>query len=191
LNRPDLNLEKFVPNPFSNGSAHSQRLYKSGDLARFIPPNTGRGPSGLPAGSIEHLGRIDMQVKIRGFRVEISEIESVIVSCCEEVENAVVNVWKSKSEDPAEESVELLVAYLVLKDDLNINEPLLKEVLKARLPYYMVPSIFQFIIEIPTLPSGKINRKALPEPIVPKCKQKVHWYACYEHHFAMLTFPSH
>ncbi|KAG2179723.1 hypothetical protein INT44_006571 [Umbelopsis vinacea] len=168
LNRPDLNQEKFVPNPFSNGSAHSQRLYKSGDLARFIPPNTGKGPSGLPAGSIEHLGRIDMQVKIRGFRVEISEIESVIVSCCEEVENAVVNVWKTKSDDPTEESVELLVAYLVLKDDLMFNEPLLKEVLKARLPYYMVPSIFQAITEIPTLPSGKINRKALPEPIIPK-----------------------
>jgi acyl-CoA synthetase (AMP-forming)/AMP-acid ligase II len=170
LNRPDLNKEKFVPNPFSNGSSSSQRLYRSGDLARFIPPNTGRGSSSLPAGSIEHLGRIDMQVKIRGFRVEISEIESVIVAYCEEVENAVVNVWKSKPKDPSEESVELLVAYMVLKDGKNFKEPLLKEDLKARLPYYMVPSVFQSITEIPTLPSGKINRKALPEPVMPTCK---------------------
>ena len=147
----------------------SQRLYKSGDLARFIPPNTGRGPSGLPAGSIEHLGRIDMQVKIRGFRVEISEIESVIVSCCDQIENAVVNVWKSNSEDPCEDPMEILVAYLMFKENPSFNEAETKEHLKARLPYYMIPSIYQAISNIPVLPSGKINRKALPEPVMPKC----------------------
>lgn len=62
LNRPELTAEKFVPNPFGEG-----RMYRSGDLARW-----------LPDGNLEYMGRIDQQVKIRGFRIELGEIESVI-----------------------------------------------------------------------------------------------------------------
>ncbi|NEP34767.1 non-ribosomal peptide synthetase, partial [Moorena sp. SIO3B2] len=65
LNRPDLTTQKFIPNPFSNKA--EQRLYKTGDLARY-----------LPDGNIEFLGRIDHQVKIRGFRIETAEIEAVL-----------------------------------------------------------------------------------------------------------------
>ena len=62
LNRPDLTAEKFIPNPYTD--REGERLYKTGDLARY-----------LPDGNIEFLGRIDHQVKIRGFRIELGEIE--------------------------------------------------------------------------------------------------------------------
>jgi len=65
LNRPELTAERFIPDPFSHVAG--ARLYKTGDLARF-----------LPNGDIEYLGRIDHQVKIRGFRIELGEIESVL-----------------------------------------------------------------------------------------------------------------
>src|SRR5882672_11945329 len=61
LNRPELTQEKFVPNPFTPGT----RMYKTGDLARW-----------LPDGNIQYLGRIDNQIKIRGFRIETGEIEA-------------------------------------------------------------------------------------------------------------------
>src|SRR5207248_1307252 len=68
LNRPDLTAEKFIRNPFSQDPA--ARLYKTGDLARF-----------LPDGTIEYLGRMDHQIKLRGFRIELGEIEAVLVEC--------------------------------------------------------------------------------------------------------------
>ncbi|MEG3990487.1 amino acid adenylation domain-containing protein [Microcoleus sp. S28C3] len=78
LNRPDLTADRFIPNPFSNES--SSRLYKTGDLARY-----------LPDGNIEFLGRIDHQVKIRGFRIELGEIEAVLSQHPDIQESLVIN----------------------------------------------------------------------------------------------------
>ncbi|KAI8575407.1 hypothetical protein K450DRAFT_262078, partial [Umbelopsis ramanniana AG] len=165
LNRPELNKEKFIENPFAPQISNSPRLYKTGDLARYIPPSVSQKTSSLPEGSIEYMGRIDMQVKIRGYRVELSEVEAVIIRCCLQVANAVVHLWKgdvSSSEEPEE----LFVAYIVTKEGTApFNSSAAKEELKQHLPDYMIPSVFQLIEEIPTLASGKVNRKMLPKPI--------------------------
>ncbi|KAJ2956745.1 hypothetical protein NQZ79_g7423 [Umbelopsis isabellina] len=165
LNRDDLNAEKFIPNPFAINSGNSQRLYKSGDLVRYIPSPSGY-KLGYPEGSIEHLGRIDLQVKIRGFRVEISEIETVIINACDEVKNAAVNVWKGQDTSSNDEKVEILIAYLLLKDGAKFDEKNAIFQLSQRLPHYMIPSVYQEVREIPVLPSGKVNRKALPDPVI-------------------------
>lgn len=172
LNRDDLNAEKFIPNPFTTSSEASPRLYKSGDLVRYIPSPTGYDP-GYPEGSIEHLGRIDLQVKIRGFRVEISEIETVIMNVCTEVKNVVVNVWEDQDTSSNGEKVENLVAYLILKDRARFDEKKAIFQLSQVLPHYMVPTMYQQIEGIPVLPSGKVNRKALPNPVITPCKFKV------------------
>ncbi|KAG2173873.1 hypothetical protein INT43_005293 [Umbelopsis isabellina] len=164
LNRDDLNAEKFILNPFTTSSGNSQRLYKSGDLVRYIPSPSGYQP-GYPEGSIEHLGRIDLQVKIRGFRVEISEIETVIINTCNEVKNVVVNVWEDQDTSSNGEKVEILVAYLILKDGVRFDEKKAMFLLSQMLPHYMIPTMYQQIKEIPVLPSGKVNRKALPNPV--------------------------
>ena len=83
LNRPELTQEKFIPNPFSNYP--DSRLYKTGDLARY-----------LPDGNIEYIGRIDNQVKIRGFRVELGEIEAVLLKH-PVVKEAVVNLYETEN----------------------------------------------------------------------------------------------
>ncbi|MEA5621857.1 non-ribosomal peptide synthetase [Nostoc sp. UHCC 0251] len=139
LNRPDLTDEKFIPNPFSNQP--ESRLYKTGDLARY-----------LPDGNIEYLGRIDHQVKIRGFRIELGEIETVL---CQHlaVREAVV-VQENQS----------LVAYVVFYQNAahSINE--LRNYLQQHLPEYMVPSAFVLLDSLPLTPNGKIDRRALPAP---------------------------
>ena len=144
LDRPELTAERFIPNPFDNGS--SERLYRTGDLARY------RSDS-----SIEFLGRIDTQVKIRGFRIELGEIEATLRKH-PQVLHAVVLVHEESSHQKR------LVAYVVGKDGAapNINE--LKTYLKERLPAYMAPSEWITLDELPRTPSGKINRAALPLP---------------------------
>jgi amino acid adenylation domain-containing protein len=107
LNRPDLTKEKFIPNPFSDEP--DARLYKTGDLARY-----------LRDGNIEFLGRIDQQVKIRGFRIELGEIESVL-SEHPAVQNAAVIV---REEKPGDKS---LVAYVVQKPQSEVPQELLAE----------------------------------------------------------------
>jgi D-alanine--poly(phosphoribitol) ligase subunit 1 len=144
LNNPALTAEKFTDNPLCPG----ERIYRTGDVARW-----------LPDGNVEYLGREDHQVKIRGLRIELGEIENTIrefpgVSDC-------VVVMKRYSE-----SVILIVAYVVERSELDIA--LLKTHLKERLPDYMVPSSFERIEQIPLTPSGKADRKALPEPQVVK-----------------------
>ncbi|MFB2837776.1 amino acid adenylation domain-containing protein [Floridanema evergladense] len=142
LNRPELTKEKFITNPFDN----SERLYKTGDLARY-----------LPDGNIEYLGRIDHQVKIRGFRIELGEIEAVL-NQHPQVQSSVVIAREDNSGEKR------LVAYLVSDSEVTptINE--LREYLKAKLPEYMIPSAFVFLETLPLTPNGKIDRKALPKP---------------------------
>jgi hypothetical protein len=145
FNRPELTAEKFIPNPFS--SKPGARLYKTGDLARY-----------LPDGNIEFIGRIDHQVKIRGFRIELGEIEAVI-SQHSDVQTVVVLV----SED--ENGNKRLVAYLVLEQQrTNLKLSDLRNYLEEKLPHYMVPSTFVILESLPLTPNGKVDRKALPKP---------------------------
>ncbi|MBD2417074.1 amino acid adenylation domain-containing protein, partial [Anabaena cylindrica FACHB-243] len=144
LNRPDLTKEKFIPHPFSQKL--DSRLYKTGDLARY-----------LSNGDIEYLGRVDYQVKLRGFRIELGEIESVL-SQHPDIREVVVIVHSDQAD------FQRLVAYLVprSKQDLAISE--LRQFLELQLPDYMIPNVFFTLEALPLTPNGKVNRKALPAP---------------------------
>ncbi|MGH7834634.1 MAG: amino acid adenylation domain-containing protein, partial [Candidatus Binatia bacterium] len=157
---PDLTAEKFIPNPFS--SEPGSRLYKTGDLGRY-----------LADGNIEFLQRIDTQVKIRGFRIELGEIEAalnqhpavreavVVARADTREEPHVVENPKSKIQNPKSDN--RLVAYIVSIQD-RIDAGKLRAFLQAKLPDYMLPSVFVFLDSLPLTPSGKIDRKALPAP---------------------------
>ena len=144
INNPQLTAAKFIQNPFDPKS----RLYKTGDLARFN--NTG---------NIEILGRSDNQVKIRGFRVELHEIENAIQSLYE-IKHAIVAL-KGK-----EGQARKLVGYIVLREgaDEKQSTQKIREVCVQKLPDYMRPSQLVFLDNLPLSVSGKIDRKALPEP---------------------------
>lgn len=138
-----LTAEKFVPNPFSREPG--TRLYKTGDLARY-----------LADGSIEFLGRIDHQVKLHGLRIELGEIETAL---CEypDVQAAVVVPHKDES------AHQRLVAYILPANEfVSVQE--LRRALAQRLPDYMVPSAFVLLEQLPRLPNGKIDRASLPAP---------------------------
>ncbi|NOQ25909.1 MAG: amino acid adenylation domain-containing protein, partial [Bacteroidales bacterium] len=138
----DLTKEKFIENPFNP----SQKIYKTGDLASW-----------LPDGNIEFLGRIDHQVKIRGFRIELGEIESCLLKH-ELVKEAVVISRKDSSSD------HYLCAYIVIaSEESNLKESLRTHLI-GFLPEYMIPSYFVELEEIPLTNNGKVNRKALPLP---------------------------
>ncbi|HEY9849783.1 MAG TPA: condensation domain-containing protein, partial [Leptolyngbyaceae cyanobacterium] len=141
--RPDLTTQKFIPNPFSN--KHGTRLYKTGDLACY-----------LPDGNIEFLGRIDYQVKIRGFRIELGEIEAILDQH-PEVKQTVVVARQDEFEDKR------LVAYVVAGGDA-IATCQLREYLQQKLPEYMVPSAIVLMDAFPLTPNGKIDRRTLPAP---------------------------
>ena len=143
-NRPELTAEKFIPDPFS--SKPWGRLYKSGDLARY-----------LPDGNIEFLGRLDHQVKIRGFRIELGEIETVLRQH-PAVRETIVVTREYAPEDKR------LAAYLVPNRDPAPTISELRGFLKAKLPDYMVPAVFITMDALPLMPNGKVNRRALPEP---------------------------
>ena len=144
LNRPELTAEKFIPDPFA--ADKGARLYKTGDLARY-----------LPDGSIDYLGRIDFQVKIRGLRVELGEIEAQMVDF-KEVRKCVVVL---REDDPGDQR---LVAYYVPEPGADVEMPDFRDRLKKHLPEYMVPSTFMALKALPLLTNGKVNRKALPVP---------------------------
>jgi amino acid adenylation domain-containing protein len=144
LNRPDLTAEKFIPNPFS--AKPGARLYQTGDLARYRPD-----------GNIEFLGRLDHQVKIRGFRVELGEIETMLGQHPAVKQTAVLASQESTGD-------RRLVAYVVAGRPPAPTVPDLRRFLKEKLPEYMIPSAFVFLEALPVLPSGKVNRQALPAP---------------------------
>ncbi|MEG4235326.1 amino acid adenylation domain-containing protein [Microcoleus sp. Pol11C3] len=144
LNRPDLTEEKFIPNPFSNEPG--ERLYKTGDLARY-----------LPDGNIEYIGRIDNQVKIRGFRIELGEIETAI-SQHPSVQQTVVIATENKA------GSKQLVAYILPQPEAAPKSNDLRNFLKQKLPDYMIPATFIMLETLPLTPNGKIDSKALPKP---------------------------
>ncbi|MEH2381700.1 MAG: amino acid adenylation domain-containing protein [Nostoc sp.] len=143
LNRPELTQEKFIPNPFSDSK--SQRLYKTGDLARYSSD-----------GNITFIGRIDQQVKVRGFRIELGEIEAVL-NTHPQIEQAVVI---AKEDIPGNKR---LVAYVVYCNE-SITTNNLHEFLRQKLPEYMLPNAFVTLDTLPLTPNGKVDRKALPAP---------------------------
>ncbi|MCG1056140.1 amino acid adenylation domain-containing protein, partial [Mycetohabitans sp. B5] len=127
LNRPELTAERFVRDPFSD--APNARMYKTGDLARY-----------LPDGNLEFIGRNDEQVKIRGFRIEPGEIEACLVQHAQ-VRDAVVLV-RGEGMDKR------LVAYVVAEpDDALVSK--LRTHIAARLPEYMVPAAFVRLDALP------------------------------------------
>lgn len=142
LNRPELTAERFIPHPFSRQPG--ARLYKSGDLARY-----------LPNGDIEYLGRIDHQVKVRGFRIELGEIETVLTQH-PAVREAVVLIREDNS------AGKQLVAYLIPHHPPIPPAPELHRFLKQKLPDYMLPAAFVALESFPLTPNGKIDHQALP-----------------------------
>ncbi|MBD2611527.1 amino acid adenylation domain-containing protein [Nostoc punctiforme FACHB-252] len=144
LNRAELTDEKFITNPFS--SQIKSRLYKTGDLARY-----------LPDGNLEYLGRVDNQVKIRGFRIELGEIENALLKHSA-VGEVVIVVREDKVGDKQ------LVAYIVSLQNQIPTVSELRNYLKTLLPNYMIPNIFTFLDTLPLLPNGKVDRRALRVP---------------------------
>jgi amino acid adenylation domain-containing protein len=142
--RDDLTADRFVANPFGDG-----RVYRTGDLGRWSA-----------AGVLEFGGRIDNQVKLRGFRVELGEIEVVLREHDAVAESAVVAF-----ESPGGRSE--LAAYVVLDpawQDTPETRSELERFQRAKLPEYMVASSIGFVEKLPLLPSGKLDRNALPTP---------------------------
>ena len=147
LNNPELTAAKFIPYPFPSKGGERQRLYKTGDLARW-----------LPDGNIEFLGRVDYQLKVRGYRIEAGEIEQVLLDH-DAIQSAVV-IGYNKGGQAME-----LVAYLVPAPNATIPpvETLRKD-LAQLLPAYMVPAYFVELDSLPLTSNGKVDRKALPAP---------------------------
>ncbi len=147
LNNLQLTSERFVDNPFmSDSDSHVTRLYKTGDLARF-----------LPDGNVEFLGRTDDQVKIRGFRIELGEIEAALGEHPNIQQTAVI----THTDDFNQKQ---LIAYYVLQGETALTVDILRLFLQQKLPDYMIPSAFIPLEAMPLTSNGKIDRKSLPEP---------------------------
>ncbi len=149
LDRPDWTAERFVPDPLpmKEGGEAGGRLYRTGDLARWRAD-----------GTVEFLGRVDRQVKLRGFRIEPGEVEAAL---CEQPGVLAATVVLR---DAAERGKEL-VAYFVPREPGAEIVAGLRERLRQRLPEYMVPAFFVPLSAFPLDPNGKLDRRALPEPV--------------------------
>ncbi|WP_215396278.1 non-ribosomal peptide synthetase [Rheinheimera oceanensis] len=146
LNRPDLNSSVFIKNSFSDND--DGRLYKTGDLVRYMPD-----------GNLAYVGRIDEQVKIRGFRIELKEVEHHLGNCA----NVAASIVVARDDESGSKR---LVAYVEMNGDEDEAEFVkkLKDALHQSMPQYMVPSAFVLITEWPLSLNGKIDKKALPAP---------------------------
>jgi amino acid adenylation domain-containing protein len=144
LNRPDLTKARFIADPF--GTEPGARLYKTGDLGRF-----------LPDGQLAFVGRVDDQIKIRGYRIEPQEIVAAL-----NAHPAIEASYVMASDDGADDK--RLYAYIVLAAGTQVTAEEVREVLRARLPDYMVPAAFVPMVTLPMTANGKVDRAALPEP---------------------------
>lgn len=161
LNKEALTHEQFIDHPFEEG----QKLYKTGDLARW-----------LPDGNIEFLGRIDDQVKIRGYRIEIGEIEHLLTS-----HPAVKEAFVQTKVEAGEEKI-LFAGIVADKDVIDLQE--LVNFLKESLPLYMIPGQFAILDALPLTPNGKVDKQALlkveglqngPQVANTSPKSKIEW----------------
>jgi amino acid adenylation domain-containing protein/thioester reductase-like protein len=134
LNQPELTERKFIRNPFDI----TKKLYCTGDIARR-----------LPDGNIEFIGRIDHQVKLNGHRIELYEIKEKLMKH-ESIQLAIVVVNDNQN----------LCAYYTVKKAVKVSD--LRRYLANELPHYMIPQYFKELSQIPFLPSGKVDFKALP-----------------------------
>ncbi|UAC49750.1 amino acid adenylation domain-containing protein [Bacillus aquiflavi] len=139
LSNQELSLSKFVKNPFDS----NLKMYKSGDLARW-----------LPNGELELIGRNDDQVKIRGVRMELGEVQNQVASH-PKIKEAVVLVKQHNGEQH-------LCAYYVAEEQIDLGE--LREYLSFNLPNAMIPTYFFPLKQMPLTPNGKVDRKKLPLP---------------------------
>lgn len=148
LDRPELTAEKFISNPFmeESGVESGTRLYRSGDMARF-----------LNNGDIEFLGRADDQIKIRGYRIELGEVYSTLKEY-PAVRDAFADIFTDDNGDRK------IAAYFVPEDTQSVALSELRSYLVDRLPAIMVPSVFIQVDKIPITINGKVDRKALPPP---------------------------
>ncbi|PCK01701.1 MAG: hypothetical protein COA42_22895, partial [Alteromonadaceae bacterium] len=158
LNRAELTAERFIDNPFINSqdkpfadsdNKHHKRLYKTGDLVRWLVNEDGS------PGDLEYLGRNDFQVKIRGYRIELGEIENVLLEL-PQVKQAVVI-------DRAHAGDKILQAYIVAESGEVIEHEVISHYLSGKLPDYMVPVTFTQIDAVPLTINGKLDRRALPD----------------------------
>jgi amino acid adenylation domain-containing protein len=143
-NRPQMTAEKYIPDLYCNEKG--ARMYKSGDLGRFRTD-----------GNIEFLGRIDTQVKVRGYRIELGEIESVMKGY-PPVQEAAAAVKTDRFDK------QYLAAYVVVDKNLVFSEQELRELLKKKLPDYMIPSAIVVLERMPLTPSRKVDLRSLPDP---------------------------
>src|SRR5207237_243087 len=141
--QPELTAERFVENRIA--PERWARLYRTGDLGRW-----------RKNGELEYLGRVDSEVKVRGMRIDLGEIETVLRSE-ERIEEAVVELRGEGGE-------QRLVAYVVASEESRVPSAReLRRYLRTKLPEHMVPSSYVLVEEMPLLPSGKVNRRALQE----------------------------
>ncbi len=154
LNRPELNAERFLPDPFSEGAG--ARMYRSGDVARF-----------LPDGTIEYSGRADFQIKLRGYRIEPGEIETLLEER-PDIRSAVVLAKERASKEDA------LVAYVTVAPDAGFSVTAVRRELATRLPSYMVPDVIVPLDELPINANGKVDRGALGRLALPESDERRH-----------------
>jgi amino acid adenylation domain-containing protein len=146
LNRPELNTKRFISFEYPDGSI--LRGYRTGDLVKWTDD-----------GNIDFIGRIDNQVKLRGYRIELGDIEAQLNSCPGVKTSAVI----VKETDPGHN---YLAGYVVLKENARLKPEEIKNLLAEKIPFYMIPSHIIILEEMPLNASGKIDRKALPEPVI-------------------------
>lgn len=144
VNRPDLTTERFIDDPFVED--YPGRVYRTGDLVRIRDD-----------GAVEYIGRNDFQVKLRGQRIELGEIEAVIKQY-PGVNQCVVMAREDRKKD------QYLAAYMTTQDATPPTTQALRDHLRNALPDYMIPSNFMVLSNLPLTSSGKVDRKALPEP---------------------------
>ncbi|MGV9857503.1 amino acid adenylation domain-containing protein [Gordonia sp. NPDC003425] len=143
LGRPGLTATSFVADPFS--TTPGARMYATGDLVRITT-----------AGELDYVGRIDTQVKLRGLRIELGEIEAVLAAHPDVDSAVVIGVGGS--------TATALAAYVVADDRVDLGE--LRRFAAERLPAHMIPASLQVIDEMPLTPGGKLDLRALPEPVL-------------------------
>ena len=151
LNRPEKTAEVFIANPFDDDPKHS-RIYRTGDIVRY-----------LPDGNIQFVGRRDGQVKIRGFRIELKEVEAVIRQY-PGINDATVQAFDY------ENGGKYIAAYIVSDSQVDIKQ--LNDFIGQQKPSYMIPAATMQIDSIPLNQNQKVNRKALPAPVIQASDRK-------------------
>src|SRR5262249_10357833 len=139
---------RYLPDPYA--TRPGERIYATGDLIRYRPD-----------GELDYLGRLDHQVKIRGHRVELGEIEGTLERHPAVGDTGVVALELAEGGEATEQ---VLVAYVVARQGMDLQVPALREHVRERLAEYMVPTYFVVMAALPLSPNGKVDRKALPRP---------------------------